>query len=168
LYSIHLEAVAYWDRSWKIIEDSIYEKLELEIDKKYESLNKKLENLNKKQNSPQESEHKTTAFFQRVKNLSSVNFNTDEIGLLSKGLQYNLTYKNTNQWLENLIIETEAAKSRLPIQDQEGFRYLARQNIDKITNKNKSIKTNNKLEYGSIKLIRSHHKISKKCKRRSK
>jgi hypothetical protein len=44
LYSIHLEAVAYWDRSWKVIEDSIYEKLKSEIDKKYVSLNKKLEN----------------------------------------------------------------------------------------------------------------------------
>jgi hypothetical protein len=65
-------------------------------------------------------------FSQTVKNLSSVKFNTDEIGLLSKRLQYNLTYKNTNQWLENLIIETEAAISRLPIQDQEGFIQISR------------------------------------------
>jgi hypothetical protein len=113
-------------------------------------LNKKLNNLNKTHNSPQESEHKTT-FSQRVKNLSSVNFNTDEIRLLSKGLQYNLTYKNTNQWLGNLVIETEAAISRLLIQDQEGFRYLAIQNIDKIINKKKSLKIDNKLEYNSIK-----------------
>jgi hypothetical protein len=56
--------------------------------------------------------------------------------------------------LENLIIETEAAISRLPIQDQEGFRYLARQNIEKIINRKKSKRTDNKLEYGSIKSIK--------------
>jgi hypothetical protein len=36
LYSVHLEAVPYWDRNWKFIEESIQEKLKLEIDTKYE------------------------------------------------------------------------------------------------------------------------------------
>jgi hypothetical protein len=134
LYSIHLEAAAYWDRNWKIIEENILEKLKLETDKKYAILNKKLINLNRIYNSPKESEHKPT-FSQRVQNLSSVDFNTDEIRLLSKGLQYNLTYKNTNQWLENLVIETEAAITRLPSQDQEGFRYLADKVLTKLSTK---------------------------------
>jgi hypothetical protein len=51
-------------------------------------------------------------------------------------------------------METEAAISRLPIQDQEGFRYLARQNIERIINSKESKKTDNKLEYGSIKSIK--------------
>jgi hypothetical protein len=136
LYSVHLEAVALWDRSWNFIEESIQEKLIFEIDKKYLILNKKLNNLNKTHNSPQESEHKTT-FSQRVKNLSSVNFNSNEIRLLSKGLQYNLTYKNTYQWLENLVIETEAAITRLPNQDQEGLNILLNKILTNLSTKRK-------------------------------
>jgi hypothetical protein len=55
--------------------------------------------------------------------------------LLSKGLQYNLSYNNINQWLENLIIETEVCISKLPINHQEGLRYLAKQNIEKIVSR---------------------------------
>jgi hypothetical protein len=49
LYDIHLKAAAYWGRYWNIIEDSINEKLKLEVDKKYDVLNKKLTNLILKQ-----------------------------------------------------------------------------------------------------------------------
>jgi hypothetical protein len=51
-----------------------------------------------------------------------------ELDLLSKGLQYNLTYSNINQWLENLIIETDVAISKLPINHQEGIKYLKKRN----------------------------------------
>jgi hypothetical protein len=71
-----------------------------------------------------------------------------------KILQYNLTYNNSNQWLENLVMETEAAITRLPSLDQEGFRYLARQNIVKIVNKKSNVNFDNKGEYKCIKSIK--------------
>jgi hypothetical protein len=134
LYSIHLEAATFWDKNWNIIEKNIREILNLEMEKKYAVLNKKLNNLNKTNKHPHDSEQK---FAQRVQNLSIVVFNPDEIRVLSKGLKYNLSYTNKSQWLENLVIETEAAITRLPISDQEGFRFLAKRNIDKIINKEK-------------------------------
>jgi hypothetical protein len=126
------------------------------MDKKYAVLNKKLNKLNRTNKYLHESEQKHK-FSQRVLNLSPVVFNTDEIALLSKGLQYNLTYTNNSQWLENLVMETEAAITRLLILDQEGFRYLARHNIDKIINKKSNVNDDNKKEYKCLKSIK--HKL---------
>jgi hypothetical protein len=153
LYSIHLEAATFWDRNWNIIEENIREKLNLEMEKKYAVLNKKLNKLNRTSKYPYESEQKQK-FSQRVQNLTTVGFNTDEIRLLSKGLQYNLPYTNKSQWLDNLVMETEAAITRLPILDQEGFRYLARHNIDKIINNKNNTNIDNKNDHKCLKSIK--------------
>jgi hypothetical protein len=71
-------------------------------------------------------------FYSRVVNLTPIQFNKEEDDLLNKGLQYNLSYNNSKQWLERLIIETEVAISKLPENQHDGFRYLAKQNILKI------------------------------------
>jgi hypothetical protein len=138
------------------MEENIREKLNLEMEKKYAVLNKKLNNLNRTSKYPYESEQKHK-FSQRVQNLSTVVFNTDEISLLGKGLQYNLPYTNKSQWLENLVKETEAAITRLPILDQEGFRYLARHNIHKIINKKSNTNIGNKNDHKCLKSIK--HKL---------
>jgi hypothetical protein len=54
-------------------------------------------------------------------------------------------------------MEIEAAITRLPILDQEGFRYLARQNIHKIINKKSNVNIDIKGEYKCIKSIK--HKL---------
>jgi hypothetical protein len=71
-------------------------------------------------------------------------------------------YKNTTQWLENLITETEAAISRLRVQDQEGFRYLAERNIDKVIKKKETKDGDMKSEYvilNSVKLKLSDNNL---------
>jgi selenocysteine-specific translation elongation factor len=105
-----------------------------EVGDKYRILYKKLDGSRMQQRNAHEFEH-DSRFYKRVVNLSHIEFSENEINLLSKGLQYNLTSKRSTQWLENLVIETEAAISKLPVQDQEGYRYLVKLNIQKIIDK---------------------------------
>jgi hypothetical protein len=77
----------------------------------------------------------TESFGDRVVNITPIQFNKEETELINKVLQYNLSYNNSRHWLESIIIETEVAISKLPINQHEGFRYLAKQNILKMINK---------------------------------
>jgi Glu-tRNA(Gln) amidotransferase subunit E-like FAD-binding protein len=96
--------------------------------------------------------------YEKVINLSSTQFSEGELELLSKGLQYNLSYNNINQWLENLLIETEVAISKLPINHQEGLRYLAKQNIEKIVNRQYQKNAKSVTEHKILKSIKQNLK----------
>jgi hypothetical protein len=100
----------------------INEKLKKELDKKFKGLNKKLDNLIKQQKNLCKPNH-SREFHKRVENLSHVSFSENEINVLNKGLQYELPHTNSREWLENLIIVTETAISKLPLQDQDNFRH---------------------------------------------
>jgi hypothetical protein len=93
-------------------------------------------------------------FYNRVANLTSTQFNEEELELLNKVLQCNLSYTNTRQWLERLVIETEVAISKLHIHQHEGFRYLAKQNINNIINKQHNEKSDNTIEFKTLKSIK--------------
>jgi UDP-N-acetylglucosamine transferase subunit ALG13 len=113
--------------------------------------------MNKKQKHTPEQHalDRTKTFYSRVVNLTPIQFNKEEDDLLNKGLQYNLSYNNSKQWLERLIIETEVAISKLPENQHDGFRYLAKQNILKII-MNKKAKSNIKksLDFKILKSIK--------------
>jgi hypothetical protein len=74
--------------------------------------------------------------------------------MLHKGLQYNLSYSNTRQWLERLVTEIEVTISKLPLHQHEGFRYLAKQSINKIVNKQHNKKSENTIEFNALKSIK--------------
>jgi hypothetical protein len=68
-------------------------------------------------------------FKKRVENLSHFSFSENEINRLRKELQFNLPHTDSREWLENLILETETAISKVPLQDQDNSRHLAKINI---------------------------------------
>jgi hypothetical protein len=86
--------------------------------------------------------------------LTTIQFDKEEEeDILNKGLQYNIAYNNPKQWIERLVIETEVAISKLPEQQQEGNRFLAKHNIEKILKSNKQY-TNKSIENKIIKTIK--------------
>jgi hypothetical protein len=120
---------------------------------KYDALTRKLKNLihkGKQQHKPE----RTLNFYNRVVDLTSTQFNEDELKLPNKGLQCNLSYTNTRQWLEKLVIKTEVAISKLPIHQHEGLRYLAKQSINKIVNKQYNKKSKNTIEFKALKSVK--------------
>jgi hypothetical protein len=82
---------------------------------KYDIPTTKLNNLIgiQKQHTPE----RTKSF-----NLTSIQFNKEESELLNKGLEYNLSYNNSTQWLQRLILKTKVVISKLPVNQHEGFR----------------------------------------------
>jgi hypothetical protein len=64
----------------------------------------------------------------RVQNNTNIQFTQDEIQLLSKGLQYNLHYKNKN-WIKTLALEAETAINKLDIIEQNYYRHVIAKQI---------------------------------------
>jgi hypothetical protein len=87
---------------------------------KYDIPTTKLNNLIsiQKQHTPE----RTKSFCNRVVNLTSIQFNKEGSELLNKGLEYNLSYNNSTQWLQRLILKPKVSISKLPVNQHEGFR----------------------------------------------
>jgi len=92
------------------------------------------------------------SFHPRVINKTNINFSTNELNLLNKGLKYNLPYKQKN-WISTLAIEAETAITQLPSHHQEYFRAITahriKQPYKQQTNSGHSIQ-----EYQAIKQIK--------------
>ena len=73
-------------------------------------------------------------FFPRVVNKTGIYFSNEEMGLLNKGLKYNLEHKH-KYWINNLALEAENAVTLLPLGEQEYTRYQIAKNIKKTHNK---------------------------------
>jgi hypothetical protein len=96
-------------------------------------------------------------FHPRVESLTNIGFNNNILLLSTKGLQHNLLNDNKKQWLEQLVIDTETTITKLPIQEQDGYRHLAKYNIEKITIGMSKCNKHNDQDLVNIKSIR--HKI---------
>ena len=64
-------------------------------------------------------------------NKTNIVYCNEEETLLSKGLKYNLSYKQ-NKWLKTLALEGETAISQLPIAEQGYMRYQVANNINQL------------------------------------
>ena len=95
LYKAHLQAALEWGKSWYLNQDNITNSMNLKLADVYETLNKKLSQLTHNQKETIEEKHK---FFQRVTNLTNINFTKEKTNLLNKGLKYNLSHKQKN-WI---------------------------------------------------------------------
>jgi hypothetical protein len=157
LYNTHLLLAKQWGNTWDNIMCQVNDELKDILDKKYDLLHKKLKALiDKKQHGKLQNtsdQQQNNKFYDRVVNLTPIQFDNKEIELLNKGLQYNMPYNNSKHWLERLIVETEVAISKLPEQHQEGFRFLAKQNIKKIMNNDKQ-NSNKSVEGNLVKTIK--------------
>ena len=125
LYNIHLKAAQEWDNTWHIIQESILESINKEMQRKYKNLDEKLEKLTLKQ--PRKPNH-NIQFYPRVINETKIEFSKEEITLLNKGPKYNLSHKKTH-WLKNIAFEAENAITLLPTQEQDYLRYQVAQNL---------------------------------------
>jgi hypothetical protein len=60
--------------------------------------------------------------FPRIVNKTDICFSNEELGLLNKGLKYNLEHKH-KYWINNIALEAENAVTLLPPGEQEYTRY---------------------------------------------
>jgi hypothetical protein len=66
-----------------------------------------------------------------VINKTDISFTDKELGLLNKGLKYNLDHKH-KQWINNLALEAENAVTLLPPEEQEYTRHQIAKNTRKL------------------------------------
>jgi hypothetical protein len=132
-----------WDNNLPNIEKNLIQKLQDELSKIHLRQNNKITTLKKNTKSSTNQQHTHTyPLFHRVKNLSNVEFSTEEHSLLSKGLQYNLGYKRKN-WIENLALEAETAISHLHLNEQDHMRHLLANNLKRLIESDKNRKNRN-------------------------
>ena len=98
------------------------------MERKYNTMKRKLSNLEQKQTNT--SRHLRT-FYPRVVNDTSIQFKSEKLNLLNKGLKYNLNYNDKNR-IQTLAFETETAIAQLPKHEQEEIRYRAAHNINQL------------------------------------
>ena len=67
-------------------------------------------------------------FYPRVLNNTTIDFTSDELALLNKGMKYNLHYKQ-KCWITTLALEAETVIRLLPPLDQDPIQYQVNKNI---------------------------------------
>ena len=70
-------------------------------------------------------------FYPKVLNNTKIQFTSEEMSLLNKGLKYNLNHKNKN-WIQTLAFKTETAIAQLPSHEQDDIRFRAAHNIKQL------------------------------------
>ena len=119
LYKAQIHAALEWGGCWHMIQDTIINSINIKFADVYKTLDRKLSQLTHSPSATTRSKHK---FFQRVTNLTNINFNDEEISMLNKGLKYNLGHKQKNL-VQNLSIEAKCAITLLPHDEQEYMRH---------------------------------------------
>ena len=117
-----------WGNIWYIILDSVIDSTNLEIERKYKTIDAK---LNKLCNSQYQNNNIQKQFYPRVDNRTNITFSSDELTTLNKGIKYNLNFKRKN-WIETLALEVETAVSYLRHTEQEYLRYQIAHNIKQL------------------------------------
>jgi hypothetical protein len=139
LYSLHLLNAHTWDNSWKLICYDINRNLNKEMEKKYKNMNNKIKILEQSQTTTytkqqQQQQQDPHVFNSREVNYTNIQFTTDELMLLNKGLKYNLHHKPKN-WLTKIALEAETAINLLYIRLRDYFRFLVAHNLQTLINK---------------------------------
>ena len=134
LYKAHLNAAQEWGSLWPLIQNNILHSLNSRLTGVYKTLDKKLNPLS---HIPTNANNKKCTFFQRVNNLTNIEFTDEESILLNKGMKYNLGHRH-NSWIQNLGLEAECAITLLPPKDQEYMRLCVAKQIEKIHAKHPS------------------------------
>ena len=111
-----------------LIRDGIHNTVNSLFEKKYNNIEDKISRLVSTQ---KETTENNTTFHPRVANKSNIPLTEEELGLLNKGLKYNLDHKHRH-WINNLALEAENAVTLLPVGDQEFTRHQVARNIRKL------------------------------------
>ena len=97
------------------------------MEKKYKAMDDKINKLIQNQTYKPST---NMQFYPRVVNKTNITFSDDELGLLNKGLKYNLS-KKWEQWIGNLALEAETAVTLLPPGEQDYIHHQVAKNIKK-------------------------------------
>jgi hypothetical protein len=140
LYNLHLKNSKEWGNLWDIINQNITNKIDMKMNKKYNTLNNKLSKLRefKDRTHTTNNQNKHT-FYKRIENLSNVTFTDNKMQLLNKGLKYNLHHQH-KKWIQTLAIKADTAINLLADKDQSYTRQFVANNIQKLVNKQKTLK----------------------------
>ena len=95
----------------------------------------------------------STQFYPRVVNKTNIHFSDDELGLLNKGLKYNLS-KKCEHWISNLALEAETAVTLLPPGEQDYIRHQVAKNIKMLYQQNASCTHNDIKEKKEDKILK--------------
>jgi len=128
LYRRHLQVAQEWGRWWNVVHESILQKINTEMERKYKIMDEKIKRL------IQNHAHKPKtdiSFYPRVVNNTNIKFSDEEIELINKGLKCNLGSKQ-KQWINNLAMEAEMAIMLLPPGEQDYIRHHVAKNITRL------------------------------------
>ena len=128
LYRRHLEVAQEYGWWWNVIHDSLLQKINTEMERKYKSMGVKIKRLT--QNQAQKPKADNNFYPKAVKN-TSINFSDEEMELLNKGLKYNLGSKQ-KRWINNLAMEAKTAIMMLPPGQQDYIRHQVAKNIKRL------------------------------------
>jgi len=119
LYKIRLECATLWPTTWQLIQSTIDSKIQQQKEEHYQRLNKKLDHLPQKQ--PKQStpprHNDKHQFYTRVKNLTNVRLNKEEMQLHKYGLNYS-NERSISSYIANLTAETERTIRPLDVKMQ--------------------------------------------------
>jgi hypothetical protein len=94
------------------------------------------------------------------KNKTNINFTSDELTLLNKGLKYNLSFKKNN-WIESLALEAETAISLLPSREQDHIRFQVAHNVRQLYKQFDPSKPDQTKQYNSTQANKEFKTIKK-------
>jgi hypothetical protein len=137
-----LQAAQEWGKALYAIHESIQESINLEMEKKYKAMDDKINKLIQNQTyKPSTSMN----FYHGVVNKTNITFSDDELGLLNKGLKYNLSKKKKTEKMDQQpgAGSSDGSDTAAP-GEQNYIRHQVAKNIKKNC-------TNNKIEVVHIK-----------------
>jgi len=124
-----------WPTTWQLIQSTIDSKVQQQMEEYYQRLNKKLDHILQKQ--PKQStpprHNDKHQFYTRVKNLTNVRLNKEEMQLLKYGLNYSIE-RSISSYIANLTAETERAIRFLDVKMQNTYRNMASNKLKQIIN----------------------------------
>jgi hypothetical protein len=136
LYRIHLECAAHWPTTWNLIQATMDNNIHQEMETHYNRLNKKLNRPLQKQlkhSTPPQQNEDQQQFYTRVKNLTNIRLNAEEMQLLKYGLNYSIE-RPASTYAASLAAETEQAIRLLDTKLQNTYRFVAAKKLKQIIN----------------------------------
>ena len=146
-----MNAALEWGSLWHLIQDNILQSTNLKLADVYKGLDAKLTQLTR---NPTDANNKKHVFFQRVTNLTNIDFTDEEAFLLNKGMKYNLSHKRKN-WIQNLSIEAEYAITLVPQEEKEYMPLRVAKQIDKIYARLPSHRSNTPKQSRKLRIVKS-------------
>jgi pantothenate kinase len=120
------------------VQSSLNVKISVLNEARYNKLNKKLEHLRTTKHKHHTDQHNATdnkTFYTRVRNLSNIKFNREELNVLETGLNY-VFESQPKHFIRYLIMDTENAIQHLDSSLHNTYRFLTGKRITQIMTSN--------------------------------